>query len=89
MKKAFLIWILIGMITLIFSSVGTPQEKGKTPVKKQPKETVLDFNAAEVEAQFLTPAQGVIETVKKTVRSSLIKIRQDFVDEIKKSAEDL
>jgi len=49
----------------------------------------MSFEGDVVEAQFLRPDQGVTEALLRKKRSSLIKLRTDFVDEILKSAEDL
>ena len=63
-----------------------PAKKGAEP-GKDVKE--INFEGDVVEAQFLRPDQGVAEAVVRRKKSSLIQMRQDFVDEILKSAEDL
>ncbi len=68
--------------------VATPvlaQEKDKT--KKDV--TVFDFEEDEVSVDFLKPDVGFVGLVQQQKAASLIKIRQDFVDEIVRSAEDL
>ena len=83
----------LGLIAFV-----APESAAQTPAKGKaaaaakptgPGERVLDFEGDVVEAQLLRPDQGVTEAVVRRKRSSLIHVRQDFVDEILKSAEDL
>jgi hypothetical protein len=66
-----------------------PPAAAGTPAKKGDAAKEINFEGEVVEAQFLRPDQGVAEAVVRRKKSSLIQARQDFVDEILKSAEDL
>ena len=64
---------------------------GKDRKRKRGKEKVTEFNFEEdeVTVSFLKPEVGFVGLLQQEKASSLIKIRQDFVDEIVRSAEDL
>jgi len=57
--------------------------------KKKDDVTVFDFEEDEVTVSFLKPEVGFVGLIQQEKAASLIKIRQDFVDEIVRSAEDL
>lgn len=57
--------------------------------EKEAEEKVFDFEGDTIEAEYLKPNAGVVETVLRDERKSLITIRMDFVDEIVQSAEEL
>jgi hypothetical protein len=60
--------------------------------KDKPKkagEQVFDFEEDEVTVSFLKPDVGFVGVMEQEKAASLIKIREDFVDEIVRSAEDL
>lgn len=57
--------------------------------KKGANETVFNFEEDEVTVSFLKPEIGFVGVIEQEKIASLIKIRQDFVDEIVRSAEDL
>jgi hypothetical protein len=79
---------LTGLALLVGSSV--PAAAAPRPAPKAPAdEKVFDFEGDTVEAEFLKPNSGLVETVLRDERRSLIKIRLDFVDEIVQSAEEL
>jgi len=66
-----------------------PATAASKPKPKDPEQKVFDFEGDTVEAEFLKPNSGLIESVIRDERRSLIKIRLDFVDEIVQSAEEL
>lgn len=72
------------IISALMATGAVAQEKSPSPPVEQ-----MSFEGDVVEAQFLRPDQGVTEALLRKKRSSLIKLRTDFVDEILKSAEDL
>ena len=57
--------------------------------KKGDAVTVFDFEEDEVTVSFLKPEVGFVGLIQQEKAASLIKIRQDFVDEIVQSADDL
>jgi len=57
--------------------------------KKGDDVTVFDFEEDEVTVSFLKPEVGFVGLIQQEKAASLIKIRQDFVDEIVQSADDL
>jgi hypothetical protein len=61
----------------------------KDKKKKGSDETVFNFEEDEVTVSFLKPEMGFVGVIEQEKIASLIKIRQDFVDEIVRSAEDL
>lgn len=75
--------VLIGSVPATFSYAQEKKEAAASGVRE------MSFEGDVVEAQFLRPDQGVTEALLRKKRSSLIKLRTDFVDEILKSAEDL
>ena len=86
--KRLLIITLAGVVLstgLIVPAAASAQQKKEAPQAVEQ----MSFEGDLVEAQFLRPDQGVTEALLRKKRSSLIKLRTDFVDEILKSAEDL
>ena len=73
-------------LCLAVPSLGLAQDKRK---KKKDDVTVFDFEEDEVTVSFLKPEVGFVGLLQQEKAASLIKIRQDFVDEIVRSAEDL
>jgi hypothetical protein len=56
---------------------------------KYKKKTVYDFDDDVVEGELQRPDGAFVDTRRKAKHSSLIKIRQDFIPEMMKSAEDI
>lgn len=77
---------LVVLAVLLLGAPGLLQAKDK---KKKDDVTVFDFEEDEVTVSFLKPDVGFVGLIQQEKMSSLIKIRQDFVDEIVRSAEDL
>ena len=63
--------------------------KGSAPQVEYKKKTVYDFDADLVEGELLRPDGEFIDTRRKAKHSSLIKIRENFIPELLKSAEDI
>lgn len=76
---------LVVLAVLLLGSPGLLQAQDK----KKDDVTVFDFEEDEVTVSFLKPDVGFVGLIQQEKMSSLIKIRQDFVDEIVRSAEDL
>lgn len=53
------------------------------------QKTVYDFDDDVVEGDLQKPEGEFLDVKKKSKHSSLIKIRQNFIDEMLKSAEDI
>lgn len=78
--------MLLFAVALAAPATAAPRKPAKAAT---PEEKLFDFEGDTIEADFLKPHGGVIETVLRDERKSLIKIRLDFVDEIVQSAEEL
>lgn len=83
--------VVLALTSLVFAiALAAPAAAApRKPKEKPPEEKLFDFEGDTIEADFLKPHGGVIETVLRDERKSLIKIRLDFVDEIVQSAEEL
>jgi hypothetical protein len=71
---------------------GAPKSAAKGAPKGDPqykKETRYDFDDDLVEGELQRPDDELIEGSRRTKHSSLIKIREHFIPELLKSAEDL
>lgn len=64
----------------------TVQEADKTVFKKK---TVIDFNDVTLEGDLTKPEGSYILNRKKTRFGSLIKLRDNFNDELRKSSDNL
>ena len=53
------------------------------------EERLFDFEGDTVEADYLKPLTQVVDVATRKGRKSLITIRNDFVDEIVRSAENI
>ncbi|MBM4353523.1 MAG: hypothetical protein FJ109_06955 [Deltaproteobacteria bacterium] len=82
--------LLILVAVAVAFSVALPGlAQAKDKKKKGAAETVFNFEEDEVTVSFLKPEMGFVGVIEQEKIASLIKIRQDFVDEIVRSAEDL
>lgn len=86
MKRLLTLIAAFVALCLAVPSLGLAQDKRK---KKKDDVTVFDFEEDEVTVSFLKPEVGFVGLLQQEKAASLIKIRQDFVDEIVRSAEDL
>ena len=80
--------ILIGsfMISAVFATAATPALAQDVSYKK---ETKYDFDDDMVEGDLVKPDGEMIGSAGKAKHSSLIKVRQHFIPEMLKSAEDI
>lgn len=62
---------------------------GDAPEIKYKKKTVYDFDDDLVEGELQRPDGEFIDTIRKAKHSSLIKIRENFIPEMLKSADDI
>jgi len=63
--------------------------RGAAPDVSYKKKTVYDFDDDLVEGELMRPDGEFIDTRKKAKHSTLIKIRENFIPEMLKSAEDI
>ena len=81
---------LVSFVALMFLGTTAPAVLAQQPApaaKSEPKE--LNFEDDVIETSFLKPDSALIEGEQRKAGGSLLKIRQDFVAEIVKSAEDI
>jgi len=85
MRKVMILTALALAFVMVSPSVFAAPGKDK----KRDQVTVFDFEEDEVTVSFLKPEVGFVGLIQQEKAASLIKIRQDFVDEIVQSADDL
>jgi hypothetical protein len=76
---------------MLIAAIGGPvfaQDKGGDNVQYKSK-TVYDFDDDTVEGDLVRPDGEFVDTRKGAKHSSLIKIRENFIPEMIKSAEDI
>ena len=84
-------WIF-GIVTLVAALglfVGESSAKDKKTEKGEKDEELSDWDAMDVGAGVLRPRGDTVMIGGPDTASSLLQIRQDFVDELIRSAEDL
>lgn len=74
---------------LLATGVTAVAQTGEAPKVKYKKKTVYDFDDDVVEGELQRPDGEYIDTRRKAKHSSLIKIRENFIPEMLKSAEDI
>lgn len=80
--------VLVAFLSVaFFAGVSTVALAQEPAPKDEPKE--LNFEDDVIETSFLKPDSALIEGEQRKAGGSLLKIRQDFVAEIVKSAEDI
>ncbi len=85
MRRVFA--LLAVVLAVVFAMPTTLQAKDRKKKKRNVEE--FNFEEDEVTVSFLKPEVGFVGLLQQEKAASLIKIRQDFVDEIVRSAEDL
>ncbi len=80
-------FVFVGTVSL--SSVALAQDRGDAPAVKYKKKTVYDFDDDLVEGELQRPDGEFIDTQRRAKHSSLITIRENFIPEMLKSAEDI
>lgn len=92
MLRNFIGFLVIGGF-LLTGGIAFSQEGGTdlggAPEVKYKKKTVYDFDDDVVEGELQRPDGEYIDTHRKAKHSSLIKIRENFIPEMLKSAEDI
>lgn len=84
MKRSILASILSGLvISLALPAISSAQNKDKPKVK------TFDFSGDDIDGELIKPDGEFVDPRKFANHKTLIRIRQDFIKEIIKSAEDL
>ena len=86
MLKKLLVMAVLG--GFIFGG-GVVFAQGAAPRTEYKKKTVYDFDDDLVEGELQRPDGEFIDTQQRAKHSSLIKIRENFIPEMLKSAEDI
>lgn len=85
MKRSILASILSGLvISLALPTIAAAQNK-----EEKPKVKTFDFSGDDIDGELVKPDGEFIDPRKFASYKTLIRIRQDFIKEIIKSAEDL
>ncbi len=81
--------VLLGGSFALAQTPGPGGAMGDAPNVTYKKKTVYDFDDDVVEGELQRPDGEYIDTRRKAKHSSLIKIRENFIPEMLKSAEDI
>jgi hypothetical protein len=84
-----IIAILVVSCFVFATGLALAQEAAPAPDVTYKKKTVYDFDDDLVEGELQRPDGEYIDTRRKAKHSSLIKIRENFIPEMLKSAEDI
>jgi hypothetical protein len=79
----------LALIAAVGLTGATALAQGQGPQVKYKKETRYDFDDDLVEGELLRPEGDFIGTRRGARHSSLIKVRENFIPEMLKSAEDI
>ena len=82
-----IVTLLAVFLAVVFAMPTIAGAKDRKKKKKNMEE--FNFEEDEVTVSFLKPEVGFVGLIQQEKAASLIKVRQDFVDEIVRSAEDL
>ncbi len=88
MKRILVAAVVLGAVSLSApaSAQKVIQEADKTVFKKK---TVIDFNDVTLEGELTKPEGSYLINRKRTKFGNLIKLRNDFLPELQKSADNL
>ena len=81
--------LVLGLALTFGASVLSPSVADAQNKDKAPKTKTFDFSADEIDGELVKPNGDFVDPRKFATHTNLIKIRQDFIKEILKSAEDL
>ena len=91
--KRTLIATVLGIGLLAFGTAGYAQKKGgkaAAPASSgYQKVKTYDFSGDTIDGELVKPDGEFVDTRKSAEHTSLIRVRQDFIKEIVKSAENL
>ena len=85
MTRTLLKVVLVSLMSVAFVGVAAAQQDNV----QYKKETKYDFDDDMVEGDLVKPDGEMVGSTGKAKHSSLIKIRQNFIPEMLKSAEDI
>jgi hypothetical protein len=88
-KRLLALVVLCGFVLTGFLAYAQAPARGDAPQVTYRKKTVYDFDDDVVEGELQRPDGEFIDTQRKAKHSSLIKIRENFIPEMLKSAEDI
>ncbi len=89
MARSNLFWAgVLGLGLMTFGAVASADDAAAPPVQYKQK-TVYDFDDDTVEGDMVRPDGEFIDSKKAAKHSSLIKIRENFIPEMLKSAADI
>lgn len=92
MLRRFIALLVVGCFVLggaLALAQAPAAGQGAAPDVKYKKKTIYDFDDDVVEGELQRPDGEYIDTRRKAKHSSLIKIRENFIPEMLKSAEDI
>lgn len=89
MKRAVLASLCSLALLFVFASPASAQDKNADDAGENKKVKTYDFTGDEIDGQLIKPDGDFIDSRGTAEFASLIRIRQDFIKEILKSAEDL
>jgi hypothetical protein len=81
--------VLAGVLGLGLSMFGAVASAQDAPPVQYKQKTTYDFDDDVVEGDMVRPDGEFIDSKKAAKHSSLIKIRENFIPEMLKSAEDI
>lgn len=81
--------VMLGAFLVTVGYAASAWAQGASPSVKYKKKTVYDFDDDVVEGELQRPDGEYIDTRRKAKHSSLIKIRENFIPEMLKSAENI
>lgn len=77
---------VVGVAGIASAQVRVIHEKDRTVYRKK---TVVDFNDVAVEGELTKPEGSYVLNRSKSTFQSLVKVRDNFAQELRKSADDL
>ena len=89
MSRKLFSLLAAGMLIGAFGAPAFAQDKGGGDNVQYKSKTVYDFDDDVVEGDLVRPDGEFVDTRKGAKHSSLIKIRENFIPEMIKSAEDI
>lgn len=89
MRTIVRVVMVLAAVTVAVSFVPSAMAQGAAPQAKYKRETNYDFDDDVVEGELQRPDGEIIDTRRQARHSSLIKVREHFIPEILKSAENI
>ncbi len=89
MKRALVASVLAIALASIGGGTAFAQKKGDKPADAGGKVKNYDFSGDNIEGELIKPDGEMVNTRKFAEHTSLIRVRQDFIREIVKSADNL